>query len=185
MATAGIMTAESEHPRATAPRLVCVGVIVGAHGVRGAVKIKSFTAEPGDVAAYGPLSDEAGKRRFVVRAIGQAKGSIMATVEGVEDRDAAEALRGTRLYADRASFPEPEEDEFYHADLIGLRAEDRAGAAIGRVRAVYNHGAGDMVEIALDQGGTVLLPFTRATVPVVDLRAGRVVVDLPEEAPDA
>lgn len=167
------------------PRLVCVGAIAGAHGVRGAVKVKSFTAAAADIAAYGPLSDEAGKRRFVLSPIGQARGDILVRIDGVEDRDQAEALRGTRLYADRDRFPAPAEDEFYHADLIGLEVEDIDGKALGTVRAIYNHGAGDMMEIGLAAGGTALVPFTKAVVPVVDIAAGRVVVAMPDEvAPD-
>ncbi len=167
------------------PRLVCVGAIVGAHGVRGAVKVKSFTAAAADIAAYGPLSDEAGKRRFVLRPIGTARDTILAEIDGIKDRDQAEALRGTRLYAERDAFPEPEEDEFYHADLIGLGAEDRDGKPLGVVRAIYNHGAGDMMELDLAAGGTALVPFTKAAVPVVDLTGRRVVVDMPQEAGEA
>lgn len=178
-ATASMTTGSAGGARA--PRLVCVGVIVGAHGVRGAVRIKSFTAEAGDVTAYGPLSDEAGTRRFVLTTIGRARGAVLAKVEGVGDRNAAEALRGVRLYADRAAFPEPGEDEFYHADLIGLAAERGDGSPLGTVRAIANHGAGDMIEIALAAGGTAVLPFTKAVVPVVDLAGGRLVVDPPED----
>lgn len=178
-ATAG-MTAESTGG-ARAPRLVCVGVIVGAHGVRGAVRVKSFTAEAMDVTSYGPLSDEAGQRRFALTAIGQARGAVLARIEGVNDRDAAEAMRGVRLYVDRNLFPEPDEDEFYQADLIGLAAERADGGRLGTVCAVSNHGAGDMVEIALEAGGTAILPFTKAMVPKVDLAGGRLVVDPPEE----
>jgi 16S rRNA processing protein RimM len=172
-------------PGGAKPRLVCVGAIAGAHGVRGAVKVKSFTAEAADVTAYGPLSDESGKRRFVLTPIGMARGEILARINGVEDRDQAEALRGTRLYADRARFPAPEEDEFYHADLIGLDAVDPAGTALGVVQAIFNHGAGDMMEIALRAGGSALVPFTKAAVPVVDLQGGRVVVEMPLEAGEA
>jgi len=168
-------------PGGAKPRLVCVGAIAGAHGVRGAVKVKSFTAEAADVTAYGPLSDETGKRRFVLTPIGMARGEILARIDGVKDRDQAELLRGTRLYADRARFPAPEEDEFYHADLIGLDVADPAGTALGVVQAIFNHGAGDMMEIALRAGGTTLVPFTKAAVPVVDLQAGRIVVAMPDE----
>jgi len=164
------------------PRLVCVGAIAGAHGVRGAVRVKSFTAEPLDIAAYGPLSDESGKRRFILRPIGESRGAVLAQLDGIADRDQAEALRGTRLYADRARFPAPEEDEFYHADLIGLEAADPDGAVLGVVQAIFNHGAGDMMEIALREGGTALVPFTKVAVPVVDIAGGRVTVAMPAEA---
>jgi len=156
--------------------------VVGAHGVRGLVRIKSFTEAPGDIAAYGPLSDEAGARSFAVRVTGEAKGAILAAIAGVADRDAAEALKGTRLYVDRAALPVPvDAEEFYHADLIGLMAEDRAGRALGRVVAVHNFGAGDLLEIAPEGGQSLLLPFTKAAVPEVDLAGGRLVVEPPAE----
>ncbi len=180
MVAVAVMTNEGTGG-ARAARPVCVGVIVGAHGVRGAVRVKSFTAEAMDIASYGPLSDEEGKRQFALAPIGQARGAVLARIEGVDDRDAAEALRGVRLYVDRARFPEPEEDEFYHADLIGLAALCVDGRRLGRVTAISNHGAGDMIEIALEAGGSALLPFTKAVVPTVDLAAGHVVVDPPAE----
>lgn len=181
MSAAAVMTDEATG-RAQAPRPVCVGVIVGAHGVRGAVRVKSFTAEARDVAAYGPLSDEDGKRRFALTPIGEARGAVLATIAGIEDRNAAEALRGVKLYADRASFPAPAQDEFYQADLIGLAVFLADGTRLGRVAAIANHGAGDMMDVALDAGGAALLPFTKAVVPVVDIAGGRLVVDPPAES---
>jgi 16S rRNA processing protein RimM len=159
---------------------ICVGLIAGAHGVRGLVKLKSFTEDPAAVAAYGPLSDETGARRFRIALGSAARDHWIARIDGIGDRDAAEALKGTRLYVDRARLPEPEPESFYHADLIGLRAETGAGAGLGRVTAVHDFGAGDMLEIALGSGRTVVVPFTRAVVPVVEIAAGRVVVDPPE-----
>ncbi len=159
----------------------CVGAIAGAHGVRGLVKIKSFTEEPLDLAAYGPLTDQSGRRRFQVTVTGRAKGLLIARIEGVEDREAAQALRGARLYAARAALPEPAEEEYYHADLIGLEAQDRGGAPLGRVVAVQNFGAGDILEIARPEGEPLLVPFTKAAVPIVDLAGGRVVLEPPEE----
>jgi len=158
---------------------VCVGAIAGAHGVRGGVKIKSFTAEPANVAAYGPVWDEAGERRFTVKVTGSAgkPGLVRATLSGVTDRDQAEALRGVRLYVDRASLPKAGDDDFYYADLIGLRVEDESGTALGQVRGVFDFGAGDVLEIARPDGKLVMLPFTKAAVPVVDVAGGRVVVD--------
>ncbi len=161
---------------------VCLGAIAGAHGVRGQVKIKSFTEDPSDLTAYGPLGDEAGGRRFEIAVTGQAKGLLLARIVGVADREAAQALRGVRLYVDRAALPEPEEAEaFYHADLIGLAAEDAQGEPLGRVAAVENYGAGDFLEIERPEGEALLVPFTQAAVPLVDLEAGRVVVAPPEE----
>lgn len=163
------------------PKRICLGAIVGAHGVRGLVRIKSFTEAPQDLAAYGPLSDEAGARRFVVTVKSQAKGVLIAAIAGVDNRDAAEALKGTRLYVDRAALPPTEEEEYYHADLIGLSAEDRSGETIGRVTGVQNYGAGDILEIERPDGTELLLPFTKAAVPEVDLAGGRLVVVPPEE----
>jgi 16S rRNA processing protein RimM len=163
---------------------VMVGVVVGAHGVRGAVRVKPFTAEPASVAAYGPVEDETGTRRFELRLVGEGKGVVIATLKGVEDRNAAEALKGLRLYVARTALPAPAEEEFYHADLIGLDAVTRAGTALGRVRAVHDFGAGASLELDLVAGGTFLLPFTKEAVPQVDLAGGRLVVDPPEERSD-
>jgi 16S rRNA processing protein RimM len=160
-------------------RRVCVGVVTGAHGVRGAVRVKSFTAEAGDVAAYGPVEDESGMRRFTLRVVGAAKGVLIAQIAGVEDRNAAEALRGLRLYLSREALPPPGEEEYYHADLIGLAAALADGTPVGRVRAVHDFGAGDTLEIDRAQGQPVMVPFTRAVVPVVDLEGGRLVLDPP------
>lgn len=168
---------------------VCLGAFAGAHGVRGVVKIKSFTEDPEAVASYGPLSDEAGTRVFALSLCGTAKGVLLARVDGIDDRDAAQALKGVRLYVDRAALPEPEDDSFYHADLIGLPVFDAEGGpddgAIGRVTRIGDHGAGDVVEIRREgpdgRGRTLVLPFTRAVFPVVDIRAGRVEVRLPGE----
>src|SRR3954452_10046310 len=158
---------------------VCVGVVTGAHGVRGAVRLKSFTAEPENIASYGPLEDESGTRRFALRVVGSAKGVLIAAISGIDDRDRAEALRGLRLYLPRSALPPTEEEEYYHADLIGLVAVRSDGTAIGTVRAVHDFGAGDTLEIERSQGQPVLVPFTRAVVPIVDLDAGRLVLDPP------
>jgi 16S rRNA processing protein RimM len=167
---------------------VCVGVIAGAHGVKGAARVKSFTAAPAAIAAYGPVWDESGERRFELEVIGELKGAVLVTIAGVTDREAAEALKGVRLYVDRAVLPEPEADEFYHADLVGLAAELSDGTPLGEVRAVHNFGAGDVIEVGPPDGPSVMVPFTRAAVPVVDTRAGRIVIDaeagLVEGAPD-
>lgn len=160
--------------------LVLLGQIVGAHGVRGAVKIRSFTQEPTDIAAYGPLRDETGTRSFKVRVLGMARGNVLATLAGVADRDAAEALRGLALFVARTSLPAPDEDEYYLADLVGLSAVRSDGSAFGSVVAVHDFGAGTLLEVERAGAGSVLLPFTRACVPVVDPPAGRVVVEPPE-----
>lgn len=157
------------------PERVCLGTIVGVHGVQGVVRIKSFTADPADIAAYGAVSDEGGERRFEVKVLGQARGAVLARLSGVANRDAAEALRGVQLYVPRAALPEANEDEYYHADLIGLPVETREGAPLGSVRAVHNFGAGDILELRDESGRELLLPFSDAVVPEVDLASGRIV----------
>lgn len=160
---------------------VCLGAIAGAFGVRGEVRLKSFCADPAAIASYGPLETEDGRRRLAVTLTGAAGGALVARLSGVATREDAEALRGTRLYADRAALPAPEEDEYYHADLIGLAVQDSGGRPLGRVQAVLNHGAGDLLEIAAPGlKAPLLLPFTRAVVPTVDLAAGVIVADPPE-----
>jgi 16S rRNA processing protein RimM len=162
-------------------RKVCIGVIAGPHGVKGLVRLKSFTADPEDVVAYGPLTDAAGARRFTVEITGAARDMLVARIDDVRDRDAAEALRGIELYVDRAALPEAEADEFYHADLIGLPVRTADGSAFGTVLALYDYGAGDMIEIRCVDGGTELLPFNRDVVPEIDLENGFVVVAPPAE----
>jgi 16S rRNA processing protein RimM len=169
---------------------VCLGEVVGVHGVKGLVRVRPFTAEPEAFAAYGALQDETG-RRLKLEAVGRAKGVVLARVEGVADRTQAEALRGTRLYVERAALPAIEEAEtYYHADLIGLLAENAEGRALGRVTAVHDFGAGDLLEIESEpeagrkRGESLLVPFTSDAVPEVDLEAGRIVV-LPPDAPNA
>ena len=161
--------------------LVCLGAIAGSYGVRGEVRLKSFCAVPEDVAAYGPLRSEDGTRRFEVSLGRPVKGGFAARLSGIATKEQADALRGLRLFALRSALPDPGEDEFYHADLIGLEVRDTGGALLGEVRAVHDHGAGDLLEVHLPgRGATVLLPFTRAAVPTVDLAAGLIVADPPE-----
>ena len=170
---------------AATPRRVCLGVVAGAHGVKGAVRLKSFAQEPRDIARYGPLEDESGTARYTVRLVGATKGHaqngvVIARLSGVADRDRAEALRGLRLYLPRAALPPPPEDEFYHADLIGLDAVLGDGRRLGEVRAVHDFGAGDTLEIARPPAQPLMVPFTRAVVPVVDIAGGHLVVDPPD-----
>ena len=159
---------------------VCVGVVGAARGLRGEVRVRSYTADPDAIATYGTLSDEAGKRQFRMRVVGHHKGQLIARFDGVEDRTAAEALNGVRLFLPREALPEPEdEEEYYHVDLIGLAAETVDGSPLGRVRGVEDYGAGDVLDVVDPEGRSVLVPFTRAVVPVVDLEGGRLVVDPP------
>ncbi len=158
---------------------VCVAVVAGAYGVRGDVRLKSFTAEPGAIADYAPVEDEAGRLYDVVLGA-PVKGGFAARLAGVSTKEAADALKGVRLYVPRQRLPSLSDDEFYHADLIGLEVVDTGGAVLGRVRAVLDHGAGDLLEIAGEgRPRSILLPFTRASVPTVDLAAGRIVADPP------
>ncbi|KRW96059.1 ribosome maturation factor RimM [Paracoccus sp. PXZ] len=161
---------------------VCVGAIAGAFGVRGEVRLKSFTSQPNDIAAYAPLYTEDGNRSFTIRLTRPVTGGLGARLSGVETREQAEALKGVTLWADRDKLPALPDDEFYHADLIGLSVYDTGGALLGKVRAIYDHGAGDILEVfGPGRRQVLLLPFTRAFVPTVDLAAGRIVADPPED----
>ncbi len=162
---------------------ICIGAIAGVRGLKGEVRIKSFTADPDDIAAYGPVSTEDGKRTYRINVTAHAKGLIIARLDGIEDRDAAEALKGTRLYVPKSVLPEPGDGDFYHADLIGLRAETEDGDRLGTVKAVHNFGAGDIIEITDESGQgkeDLMVPFTAELVPEVDLSEGRIVVAPPE-----
>ena len=160
---------------------VCVARIGAAHGTRGEVRLWPFTARAEAVATYGPLQTADGTRAFEIEALRPAKDFLVARLKGVTDRTSAERLCNTDLYVPRERLPVPEPEEFYYADLIGLRAEDTTGRAIGNVIAVHNFGAGDILEIApAAAGDTVMLPFSTAVVPSVEIAAGRVVVAMPE-----
>ena len=163
------------------PAQVCVARIGAAHGVRGQVKLWTFTEDPFAVTRYGVLSTSDGARQFEVTQAREAKGFLVATLKGVTSRNEAERLNGVELYVAREKLPATDEDEYYHADLIGLAAVSAAGEALGRVVAIHNFGAGDIIEIAPPSGPTILLPFTNAVVPAVDLAGGRVVIDMPVE----
>lgn len=161
--------------------LICVGAVAGAFGVRGEVRLKSFCAEPADIAEYAPLTSEDGARSFTVTLTRPIKNGFAARLGGVTTKEDADALRGLRLFAPRERLPSLPDDEFYHADLIGMAVYDTGGAQLGEVFAVQNHGAGDLLEIRPGAGReTVLVPFTRDTVPTVDLDTGRIVADPPE-----
>ena len=162
------------------PSQICVARIGAAHGVRGAVKLWTFTEDPLAVKHYGPLSTKDGARQFEVAHVREARDHLVATFKGVASREDAERLNGIELYIARDKLPETDEDEYYHADLIGLAAVNAANEAIGRVIAIHNFGAGDIIEIAPASGPTLLLPFTNAVVPTVDLANRRVVIELPQ-----
>lgn len=160
---------------------ICVGAIAGSFGVQGEVRLKSFCAEPTAIADYGLLYTEDGSRSFKVKLTRPVAGGLGARLTGIATKEEADALKGTNLYADKARLPRLPDDEYYYADLIGLDVRDTGGATLGKVVAVHNHGAGDILEIngpALPRG--LLLPFTLANVPMVDVAAGCLVADLPD-----
>ncbi|MDK3020276.1 ribosome maturation factor RimM [Pseudodonghicola flavimaris] len=161
--------------------LVCVGTVAGAFGVRGEVRLKSYCANPEDIELYSPLLTEDGSQSFPVVLTRSIKNGFAARLGGVETKDDADTLRGVSLFAPRDRLPALPEDEFYYSDLIGLEVLDTGGTSLGRVKDVQNHGAGDLLELQVPgQSATVLMPFTRAVVPTVDLEAGRLIADPPE-----
>jgi 16S rRNA processing protein RimM len=161
---------------------ICVARIGAAHGVKGEVKLWSFTADPAAVADYGPLESQDGTLRFEIETLRPAKDHLVARLSGVRDRDAAQRLTNVDLYVPRDRLPAPAPEEFYHADLIGLRAEGRDGAALATVVGIHDFGAGDLLELRLPgASSTVLMPFTAETVPVVDIAGGRIVIDPPQD----
>jgi len=162
-------------------RDILLAAIIGAQGLKGQVKVKLFTATAEGLARYRVLTDGSGKR-FEVTAIRPAKeGEAVMSLSGIEDRNQAEALKGTELFVSREQLPATAEEEFYHADMIGLEAQDEEGRMLGKVAAIHNYGAGDVVEITRPDGDTILLAFTRETVPLIDIQGGRIVVAVPEE----
>ena len=163
------------------PADILLGVVIGAHGLKGEVKVKTFTETPDRLGAYGPLHAKDGRVFTVTAARTTAPDGAVVRFDGISDRDAAEALKGLQLFVARAALPETEAEEFYHADLVGLRAEDGEGRLIGHVRGIHNFGAGDVLDVEKPDGSEALLPFTRDFVPVVDVKGGRIVVAVPEE----
>jgi len=163
---------------------VLLAVIIGAQGLKGAVKAKIFTAAPGALTAYGPLHDARG-RSFSITDFRPGKaGEAVMSLAGVADRTQAEALKGTELFVARAVLPPTAKDEFYYTDLIGLEAQDQEGRVLGKVAAIHNFGAGDVIEITRPDGDSVLLAFTSDNVPVIDIALGRVLVAVPEDDDD-
>ena len=160
---------------------ILLATVIGPHGLKGEARVKLFTHIARSLAAYGPLRTREG-RALVVRDARDAKaGEAIVTFEGIDDRSGIDALKGHDLLVSRDALPEPATNEYYHVDLIGLRAEDNEGRNLGLVQAIHNFGAGDVVEIARPDGDTVLLAFTKENVPSIDPKAGRIVVAVPEE----
>jgi 16S rRNA processing protein RimM len=160
---------------------ICIGAIIGAFGIKGELRVKSFCADPDSIGDYGVLTNEDGTQSFDLKIIGPIKGGYAARIADVRYRDQADELKGTSLYALRVDLPTLPDDEFYHSDLIGLPVIDTGGVKLGTIVAVYDHGAGDFLEInAIGQKNAALLPFTKAAVPTVDLAAGKVIIDPPK-----
>ena len=160
---------------------ICVAQIGGAHGTRGEVRLKSFTADPMAVMDYGALETEDGTATFEIESLRPAKSHWVAQLRGVRDRNAAEHLANTKLFVPRDRLPAAETDEFYHADLVGLAAVTTDGRVLGTVVAIHDFGAGDILELRQEgKRDTVMLPFTTATVPVIDVAGRRIVIDPPE-----
>ncbi|MCF6305218.1 MAG: ribosome maturation factor RimM [Rhodobacteraceae bacterium] len=163
------------------PDLICVGAVSGAFGVRGEVRIKSFCADPAAIGGYSPLFTQNGKISYDIELTRTVKGGFAAKLGGLSNKEDADAMRGTRLYVPRDRLPSLPDDEYYHSDLIGLEVVDTGGASCGKVTAVHDHGAGDILEIsAANLKEPALLPFTLESVPTVDLAAKRIVIDPPE-----
>lgn len=161
--------------------MICVGVIGGAFGVNGEVRIKSFTADPAAIEDYAPLQTEDGSQSFDIQITRNVKQGFAARLSNVRTKEDADALKGIRLFAPRDRLPNLPDDEYYHADLIGLEVFDTGGVLVGKVLNVLNHGASDLLEITVQgKSATTLLPFTLAAVPTVDLTSGRIVADMPE-----
>lgn len=164
---------------------ILLGRIADAHGIRGEVVVHSYAEVAADVAAYGPLTDEAGTRSFALKVVRVTPKGVVVRIKGITDRNAAEALKGTELYLSREKLPEVAEDEFYHSDLIGLAAVSADGKAVGKVVSLQNFGAGDLMEIMLEgTSKTEFVPFSDAFVPMIDIEAGHIVVVMPEAGDD-
>jgi 16S rRNA processing protein RimM len=162
-------------------RDVLLAAVIGAHGLKGEVKVKTFTESPETLARYGALRTKDGRALHIAHVNATKPDEAIVSFKSVSDRNAAEALKGEELFVSREALPLLDGQEFYHADLLGLRAEDEEGRVIGTVHALHNFGAGDVIEIARADGDTVLLAFTRENVPTIDIAAGRIIVAVPEE----
>lgn len=163
-------------------KLICVGIITSAHGIKGAVKIKSFTEDPADIANYSPLLSADGNTKYDIKILSENSEMLIAEVKDVKTRNDAEILGGTELFIYRDMLPEVSEDEFYYEDLIGMQARsDHNNKVVGIITAVYNHGAGDIIEIKLNNSGkTELLIFSKENVPEVNIKEGYITINFPE-----
>lgn len=162
-------------------KLICIAVITAAHGIKGSVKIRSFTTDPSDLANYSPLYSSDGSKKYEIKILSENGDILIAEVNGIKDRNEAEKMRSTELYIYRDMLPEVEEDEFYYEDLVGLEARDPSGTPIGVILAVYNYGAGDVLEVKLNNSKeTELFAFTMDIVPEINIKGGYVTINKPE-----
>lgn len=163
---------------------VCLGAIVGVHGIRGEVKVKCFSDDEKNFNSYGVFTDEAENKTFKAKAVGHSKELLRVKIQGVDDRNTAETLVGTGLYVKREKLPQLNEEEFYHADLIGLDTKNISGEIIGKVNALYNFGAGDLIEIKMADGSLEMLPFNKQYVPTIDIANRFIIVEMMQFAAD-
>ena len=155
---------------------ILLGVVGGAHGIKGEVRIKSFTEDPTDIKAYGPLFDAKGNK-YTIRTARIQKNVVVVTINEIADRNGAELLNGTELFVDRSALPEDDEDEFYQSDIVGMAVESVDGAAIGTVIAFHDFGAGEVIEIKPERGSSVMIPFSEAAVPDIDVERRVMIVE--------
>ncbi len=160
-------------------RLIPLGVITTVHGIRGEVKIRSFTADPEDITSYGPLTDKAGKRTFDVKVTSHTKDVLIASIKGITTREDAEKLRNIELCVPRSALPAADDDEYYYEDLVGVKVFTAEGNAYGTITALHNFGAGDLVIIRLESGADDIMPFTKATFPNINIKEGKATIELP------
>ncbi len=171
------------NPLVTKPQIkrILLGEISGVHGIKGHVLVRTYSAEPAGIAAYGALENETRDKTFTLKIIRATDKGVVASIAGVADRSAAEGLRGTKLYVERHKLPKASADEYYHADLIGLKAIDGSGETIGEIISVQNYGAGDLLEIKRSGAAqTDLIPLTNASVPEIDIEQGIAVINPPD-----
>jgi 16S rRNA processing protein RimM len=164
--------------------LILLGEFGRAVGLKGELRLKSLTGDPAAIGDYGPLHSEDGRSFTILDGRFVGENMVVVKVAGITTREAAEALNRIKLYIPRAALPAPDEEEFYYADLIGLDVQDQTGAVIGSIGSVYNHGSGDMLEVKQAGGRSMVVPFTKVQVPVVDVKGGKVVVHLKSDGPD-
>lgn len=163
---------------------ICLGAVVGVHGIKGEVKVKCFSDNEKNLTRYGNVTNEAGDKSFSLKIVGHSKELLRVKVKGIDDRNTAETLVGTAFYINRDLLPDLKEDEFYHTDLIGLEAKNSNGDKIGEVNAMYNFGAGDIIELKLNEGSLEMLPFTKAYVPTINIKEHYIIVEMMQYAQD-